>query len=341
MTGGQNLALALLSVALAGPVPTVLGADDAPPTIDRDTIEQVRASLGPLVLDGEHDASALLDAYRDYYGLRFEGVVHEIGTFRAAGHVIAAQAFVPAAPRGTVTLMHGLFDHTGTLAATVRDLLRLGFAVAAYDQPGHGLSSGRQASIEDFRLYAEVLDAFLGLLRAHMPRPYHVVAHSTGAAVLTTRLLSHEDPDLERIVLVAPLVRSAHWEGSTLAARWLEPLVDEVPRVFRDNTSDEAFMAAVRRDPLQARSASLEWVMALVEWNERIERSPPSQRPILIIQGDEDDVVDWRYNLEFLVSRFPNARVETIAGGRHQLLGETRALRERTIELVDAALIAP
>ncbi len=342
MTRRTVLVVALLACALLGQTPGALRADgDAGPATFDDTLERLRSDLRPIEFDGVDDRSALLDAYRDYYGLPTDGVLHEFGTFRSGGHVIAAQTFAPPTPRGTVALMHGLFDHTGTLAATVHHLLGLGFAVAAYDLPGHGLSSGQPASISDFRVYDEILETFLGLLRTHMPRPYHAVAHSTGAAVLTTRLLSREDPDLERIVLVAPLVRSAHWESSTLAARWLEPYVDEVPRVFRDNTSDEAFMAAVRRDPLQARSASLEWVLALVEWNERVARYPPSPRPILIIQGEEDDVIDWEYNLEFLVARFPSARIKMIQGGQHQLLGEGKALRARTMELVDIALTSP
>ncbi len=338
----HSLAIALLACALAQ-APAALQADEAPnlATFDDATLARLRASLRPIVFDGVDDRSALLDVYRGYYGLPTDGVLHEIGTFRSGGHVIAAQTFAPPAPRGTVVLMHGLFDHTGTLAATVRHLVELGFAVAAYDQPGHGLSSGRPASISDFAVYDEVLDTFLGMLRTHMPGPYHGVAHSTGAAVLTTRLLGHDDPDIERVVLVAPLVRSAHWEGSTLAASWLEPYIDDVPRVFRDNTSDEAFMEAVRQDPLQARSASLDWIMALVEWNERVARYPPSTRPIVVIQGDEDDVIDWEYNLEFLAARFPKARIEMIPDGRHQLLGESKALRARTMALVDEALTAP
>ena len=342
MTRPAVLTVVLLAFALLGQTGALRADDgDAGSKAFDETLERLRAGLRPIVFDGVDDRSALLDAYRDYYGLPTDGVLHEFGTFRSAGHIIAAQTFAPPTPRGTVVLMHGLFDHTGTLAATVRHLVGLGFVVAAYDQPGHGLSSGQPASISDFRVYDEVFDTFLGLLRTHLPRPYHAMAHSTGAAVLTTRLLSHDDPDLERIVLVAPLVRSAHWEGSTLAARWLEPYVDEVPRVFRDNTSDEAFVKAVREDPMQARTASLDWVLALVEWNERVARYPPSPRPILVIQGDDDDVIDWEYNLEFLAARFPSARIEMIQGGQHQLLGEGKALRARTMELVDTALTSP
>jgi lysophospholipase len=301
-------------------------------------LARLREALTPLdFAKVATDSSATL-AYFELYGLDPVGHEHVFGTFRAGSHALAAHAFIPPEPRGTVLVMHGFFDHTGTLSAAIRHLLDRGFAVAAYDQPGHGLSSGPRATIGDFGEYATVLDEFLRLCRVHLPPPYHALAHSTGAAILLTRLLTHDDEDIGHVVLVAPLVHSAQWYLSTRGGQFLQLFVDDVPRVFRKNTGDEQFLDFVRKDPLQPRRASLEWLNELVEWNERIESYAPSERPVTVIQGDADTVVDWQYNLAFIRSKFPNARVEMIEGGRHQLLGEAKALRARVFRIVDQAL---
>jgi alpha-beta hydrolase superfamily lysophospholipase len=114
--------------------------------------------------------------------------------------------------------------------------------------------------------------------------------------------------------------------------------VDQVPRVFRDNSSDEGFLESVRRDPLQPRVTSLNWFNALVDWNERVDRLAADERPVLIIQGDADSVVDWDFNLAFLTRKFPNARVAMIEGGRHQLLNEAEPQKAQVLSLIDQAL---
>lgn len=342
MSVAHSLRLLVVAIGLCltwvGTVAGTRTSEAVPMTVEE--LTRLRESLPPMDFENPQPPSPAAAAYFDFYGLNPPGAEHLFGTFRAGPYVLAAHAFRPEAPRGTVMVLHGFFDHTGTISFAIRHLLALGFAVAAFDLPGHGLSSGPRADIADFADYAGALDEFLRLCRAHMPPPCHAVAHSTGAAILATRLLTHRDEDLGQVVMVAPLVRSAHWGLSTRTARLLNVIVDDVPRVFRENTSDESFADFVRKDPLQAGRASLTWVQALVEWNERVSQYPSSPRPILIIQGDEDTVVDWEYNLDFLRTKFPRARVEMIPGGRHQLLGERPDIRKRVLRIVGEALSA-
>ena len=147
-----------------------------------------------------------------------------------------------------------------------------------------------------------------------------------------------EGLDLGRVVLVAPLVRSVFWGVSTSLTPVVDAFVDYIPRVFQDNSSDEQFLEFVRQDPLQPRETSLAWFNALVAWNERIQNYPPNPRPILIIQGNADTIVDWEYNLEFLLSKFPNARVQMIDDGRHQLLNEGPELKVKVRQILDEVL---
>lgn len=303
-----------------------------------DALAMLREELPPLDCGRTGDHSSAAAAYFEFYGLGAAQHDHFFGTFRSGQHLIAAHLYRPKAAHATVLVMHGFLDHTGTLGSTIQHLLAQNFGVAAYDQPGHGLSSGPRADIGDFADYAGVFEDFLRLCRTHMPPPYHVLAHSTGGAIVVNHLLSRSDNDLEHVVLIAPLVRSAYWQLATVVSPVLETFVDDVPRIYRDNSSDEEFLEFIRRDPLQSQRTSLNWFNALVKWNERIKHYPSSERPIVIIQGDADSVIGWKYNLKFLDTKFPNARVEIIEGARHQLLNEAPALRTQVLEIVDTAL---
>ena len=81
-----------------------------------------------------------------------------------------------------------------------------------------------------------------------------------------------------------------------------------------------------------------EWMDALVAWNERIAQFPPTDKPLLIIQGDQDSIVDWDYNLEFLQEKFPNAAVAMVPGGKHQLFGEQVKVRQQVYQFIDGEL---
>lgn len=268
---------AFSSTALSAGKVTELGSNEMEnkPSANID-LSALRGGLCPLDFEDPAADSQAVQAYFDFYGLNVAQQKHYFGTFNSGQHELATHTFLPESARGTVILMHGFLDHVGTVSSTIQHLLKQGFAVAAYDQPGHGLSSGPRASIQDFTEYASVFEDFLRLLRAELPPPYHAVAHSTGAAVLVDHLLTHEDDDLEHIVLVAPLIRSAYWDLSTTFTPVVDAFVDNVPRMFQKNSSDEQFLEFVRNDPLQPRHTSLAWFNALVEWNERIKNYSPN-----------------------------------------------------------------
>ncbi len=309
-------------------------------TPDADALESLRTDMAPIEFNRLTMSPERTAEYFGGYGLDVLPKSHFFGNFSSNGFTLAAHAFVPENAHSTVIVLHGYLDHTGSHGATIQHLLEDGYAVAAYDQPGHGLSSGRRAGISDFAQYVAVFRDFVDLCRTHMPQPCHVVAHSTGATILVDFLLTSENDELGEVVLIAPLVHSATWRVSTAVTSLLGRFVDELPRVFRNNTSDKDYADFVRSDPLQPRRAAVDWFEALIAWNERVEDYAPDDRSITIIQGDEDSVVDWQYNLELLDRLFPGATIEVIEGGRHQLLNEARDIRSQVLQLVDEALVS-
>jgi lysophospholipase len=216
----------------------------------------------------------------------------------------------------------------------IEALLESGFAVAVHDFPGHGLSTGKQASIEDFSEYVTVLENFLRLAGPLLPQPFHLIGQSTGSSVALEYLFTTGPSAFEKVILLSPLVRSVYWNWSLIGQSLADPFVDEIPRVYRVNSSDPAYQEFIENDPLQSRKISLTWSKALREWEERIQDYGMTSQRVMILQGTGDDVVDWRYNLPFLMGKVEVDTAILINGARHQLTNERAELRSAVLDWI-------
>lgn len=308
------------------------------PVADSDSItthlDKVKENLDPLNFQAPVEFSESTQEYFSYYGLEIDGVEHIFGTFSASDKILAAHIFKPKESKGTVILLHGYGDHTGVWKHVINAMVEERYTVAVYDHPGHGLSSGARASINDFSEYVSVLEDFLRIARVHLPGPYHLVAHSMGGAVTLDYLLTEEQPGVEKVILIAPLVHSSYWHLSRFGHSLGKHVTDSVPRASQNASSDEEYLMLTEKDPLLARRVAMKWFSALVEWNQKILSYEPSTLPIRVIQGTADTAVDWKYNLEFIMEKFPNADIILIENGGHQLMNESLPMRAEIINLM-------
>jgi alpha-beta hydrolase superfamily lysophospholipase len=216
-----------------------------------------------------------------------------------------------------------------------------GFAVIACDLPGHGLSSGERASIDDFLVYQHMLQALFEQARLlDLPRPWHLCGQSTGGAIVVDHLL-HEgerSPVDGQAILLAPLVRPRAWYWSKLSYRVLRHFVSGIDRRFSENSNDPRFLPFLQADPLQPRRLPTAWVGALVSWIKRIESAPSSPRRPLIVQGEADGTVDWPYNLKVLKAKFADPQILMLPEARHHLVNELPGIRERYFAFIDQRL---
>jgi alpha-beta hydrolase superfamily lysophospholipase len=297
-------------------------------------LEKVKENLDPLNFQAPVPFSESTQEYFSYYGLEIDGAEHIFGTFSASDKILAAHIFKPKESKGTVILLHGYGDHTGVWRHVISAVVQERYTVAVYDHPGHGLSSGARASIDDFSEYVSALEDFLRIARVDLPGPYHLVAHSMGGAVTLDYLLTAEQPSVEKVVLIAPLVHSSYWHLSRFGHSLGKHVTDSVPRASQNASADEEYLMSTEKDPLQARQVAMKWFSALIEWNQRILSYEPSTLPIRVIQGTADTAVDWNYNVEFIMEKFPNADIILIENGGHQLMNESLPMRAEIINLV-------
>jgi alpha-beta hydrolase superfamily lysophospholipase len=283
-----------------------------------------------------------LEHYLGHYGLApllAEHVGLHAGYVDARHFRLWTQVWSPPAPLGTAFVVHGYFDHLGLYRHLLARLLGRGWRVVLWDLPGHGLSSGPRAAIDDFDDYGDCLRA----LQAHLgerdlaPRPWLGVGQSTGAAILATDALSRTDhAHWAGLALLAPLVRPFGWNQSSWLHRLVGPFMRTIPRKFRDNSTDADFATFLRdRDPLQPNRLDLEWVSAMRRWMPQLLALPPSQVPTLILQGEQDLTVDWEWNLAVLEGKFPNAIIHRHPEARHHLVNEAEPIRRALFDSLD------
>lgn len=282
-----------------------------------------------------YDAATL--EYFAHYGLDTDDlpVEHRFGTFDSAGFTLAAHLYRPAQYTATVVLLHGYLNHCGQFRHLIRHLLENGYAVALYDLPGHGYSSGEKAAIDSFDQYVQTTQDFMQIVKDSFAGPYHALGFSTGATILVEMLADHGADDFDKIILAAPLIRWVAYEQSKGTYKVYKEFTDRIARFHRKNSSDKEYLIFNKtQDYLHAQHLSLRWVKALFDWNDKIEAAAGSDNEILVIQGDKDGTVDWKYNLGLIAEKFPNAKVQQIPGANHELFNEAPEYKQKALQYV-------
>jgi len=313
----------------------------------------LRECLPELDLQASQTFDSTTATYLQLYGLDVESLCperahdihHAMGNFECAGFHIAAHYYAPPPEQlvGTVILVHGYYDHVGLYTHLIRYCLERNLAVFAYDLPGHGLSSGAQAAIDSFAQYTRIFSE--SLRRASdvsSDKPVHVLAQSTGGAIVMDYCLSHctkSQQQIDRIVLLAPLVRPVSWRRGSLTYALVRRFIKGIPRDFAINSHDEAFLRFLREsDPLQCRLLPVSWVGALKKWLAVFANYAACSKSISVVQGTGDTTVDWRYNLQKIKEKFPNSEAVMLQEARHHLANESKEIRDALCLVLDRLL---
>jgi alpha-beta hydrolase superfamily lysophospholipase len=303
--------------------------------------KEILTQLPPLDLSRHPQVeSESIQAYNQFYRLEFPNVIHFMGYFKSEDRKIWSQVFLPTSPVGTLFLLHGYFDHAGILKNLITYGLEQRFAIAVFDLPGHGLSSGDRGAIGSFSEYVSILETFINEYSECLPPPFHLIAHSTGGSIAYEYMNQTECIFFDKVVLLAPLIHNAQWFLSTVGYHLAKPFTDTIKRIYRRNSSDEQFLEFSRNDPLQNDYLSIGFLDALHTWNRKIREYGAISNPMLVIQGTDDIIVDWEYNLNFLKSKIIGLEIELVDKANHQLINESKELRQqvlhRIFEYIDA-----
>ncbi|QFU77589.1 alpha/beta fold hydrolase [Halioglobus maricola] len=279
--------------------------------------------------------SALLSAYLSFYNLTFPASnEYHSGFVNSGEYQLMTQLWLQPNAVANLLLVHGYYDHTGIYDKVIDYATSRRCNVLIFDLPGHGLSTGERAVIGDFSDYGDAIAAVLNAVE--LPDlPLFAMGQSTGCAALTEFARRYEWP-FQQAAMLAPLVRPAGWRGVQLARTLLSPFVETLNRKFNSNSSDLDFLAFVRRDPLQYRRVSLDWLGALQRWLADLPLEDLGVGPVFVIQGRRDGTVDWRYNMGAIQKLYPGSRIAYLDEAGHQLANESVAIRAEYEAQLDA-----
>jgi lysophospholipase len=271
----------------------------------------------------------------------------------------------PAGRKGTVCILQGRGEWIEKYFETVRDLRARGFAVAALDWRGQGLSDRalsdrHKGYVRDFSEYDSDLDTFMReIVLPDCPPPLFAIGHSTGATVLI-RAAYQGRRWFDRMVLIAPLIDLVGF-GATTTARILVRAMRMtgfgsmyVPKGEVGIMESRPFAGNIlTSDPVRyARNAAIleaEPALALgpptVAWTDAAframrtmrERSYPSRirQPMLIMAAGNDAVVS-NAAIEDFAGLLRAGSQLVIAGSNHEVLMEQDRFRSQFWAAFDA-----
>lgn len=296
--------------------------------------QKLHSVLKPLSFDIEEDSALTepqLKKYLKFYSIDFgkrPDVVHRMGKFSAAGFSIATHYWTLEDARGTVFVIHGYLDHVGLYGHIIQWCLKEHYNVVAFDLPGHGFSTGEQASIENFDQYGEVLKTLVSLCNDQLLKPYYCIAQCLGAATVMNMLWKHKKHPFAKMVFLSPLVRSKLWDVGKLKYFLLGSFLKSTSRGFVANSSNKQFLRFVStKDPLQSKRIPFKWIMAMRRWAREYSSMPTEIIKPLVLQGDQDDSVEWKRNMKQVKEHFPKAEIVYLKGANHHLANESKSVR--------------
>ena len=302
----------------------------------------LQESMRPMDFSSPPRLSQEESEYSAYYKLDFENkfsdLQHGFGFFLVENQKVAVHAYQLKQSSGTVFICHGYFDHAGLYNHIIEKILKLGFNVIAWDLQGHGLSTGEPGVVDDFNTYVESLRSILINAEKILPGPWHIVAQSTGGAIVMDYLLSIGKNPFETTTLLAPLYLPQEWSKGKFKYFLVKYFLRFAKRDNNTSSHDQKFVEFAQQDPLRINQLSVQWVGSLILWQKKIKARSQSLERISVIQGQQDKTVDWKKNMEFIKEKFPNSEMHFIPEAMHHLVNESIEIREKVFTALESIL---
>jgi len=125
------------------------------------------------------------------------------------------------------------------------------------------------------------------------------------------------------------------WNFSLIGMNIMGLFSDRIFRRFGGSSTNKEYLDFVKKqDPLQSKTIPFHWVRTPRSWNKEILSYEDNPSRIVVLQGINDTVVDYKYNIQFLKERFKNIRIYTFKDARHSLFNEKIEIKQTVFETI-------
>ena len=245
------------------------------------------------------------------------------------GNLLFRREWSPPQPDRALLLVHGLADHSGRYDHVGAWFAERGCVVHAYDQQGHGRSTGTPGHLRRFSDLLDDLDVVLRFVQARHPGlPVFLVGHSMGGLVVTA-FARERHPKVAGVVTSGAALRI---KGISRAKIFTTRILSRLlPRLRFDAQIDAAglsrdpeVVSGYRKDPLVFQKMTLSFARELFTAIEGAAGGAGDvQLPMLLLHGDADPICPVGASRDFF-DRLAVAerRLETYPGLLHEIFNE-------------------
>ncbi len=239
---------------------------------------------------------------------------------------IFAQCWTPDNPKAVVLLVHGFGEHSGRYADfVVPRLTKQGFAAFAYDNIGHGKSTGKRGDCESYeQLMAILNDAYDETRERFLELPVFLYGHSLGGNLVVNYTLRIE-PAVRGTIASSPYLRLAFkppmWKMSI--GKFFYKIAPSITLSAGLNvnhlTRDKAEVTKYKNDPLVHDKVSPMYSFPIMEAGEwAIANADHLKTPLFVAHGTGDKVTSHIASEEF-ANGSPKATIQLFDGGYHEM----------------------
>lgn len=200
-------------------------------------------------------------------------------------------------PRALVCIVHGIGEHAMRYDAIAKYFNSKGFAVYAYDLPGHGKSPFPRGHIGSRAEVMSLIDSLISQAHTEHPdTPLCIYGHSLGGNLVLKYRLDSSDKSFFYIVtspwlILASPPPKAILVLSRVLAKLMPSLAVNTGLVADNICSDEKVVQTYVKDPLvHGKISAITGAQRLQDSKEILEKADAPATPMLLMHGTEDHI---------------------------------------------------
>ncbi len=212
-------------------------------------------------------------------------------------HLFARHWPVVDRPKAAVGIVHGFGEHAGRYAHVAAFLNQHGYAVTAYDLPGHGQTQGKRGHVDRYDTLLDSVQTLLNFTRTEYPDlPVFLFGHSMGGNILANFLIRRQPP-IKGVVVQGAWLKVPYalpkleiWLAKTM--RNILPSIQVSSKLDVTAVSrDPAVVAAYKADTLNHGVITPGWFFGAYEAQRyAIDHAADIRVPTLIMHGAADKI---------------------------------------------------